>query len=174
MDFNLSENVKILQNTPIAIRMIVNALPESWVKNNEGENTWSPYDIIGHLIHGEKTDWIPRAKIILNEESNKTFEPFDRFAQFENSKGKSIVMLLEEFESLRSANINELQKMPINETTLQRKGIHPELGPVTLENLLSTWVVHDLGHISQLARVSAKNHNAAVGPWRQYLSILKH
>ena len=139
---------------------------------NEGENTWSPYDVVGHLIHGENTDWLPRTKIILQQGADTAFVPYDRFAQFENSKGKSLQELLSEFKILRKANIDELKYLNIGSEELKLTGIHPEFGGVTLKQLLSAWVVHDLGHIVQISRVMAKQYKEETGPWTKYLKVL--
>lgn len=152
---------------------MLEGLPEEWLNNNEGEDTWSPYDVVGHLVHGERTDWVGRMNIILSDAEDKTFKPFDRFAQFEDSKGKTITMLLNEFAELREQNLNTLQKKGITEEDFGRTGIHPAFGEVKLSQLLSTWVVHDLSHIAQISRVMAKQYKEAVGPWQEYLSILK-
>ncbi len=173
MEFNLTESIQILGKTPLVISTMLKNLPEAWIKTNEGGDTWSPYDVVGHLIHGERTDWIPRALIILSEVADKTFEPFDRFAQFENSKGKSLDELLTEFGQLREENLQKLKALNIDEKALLKIGIHPEFGPVTLKQLLSAWVVHDLGHINQITRVMAKNYKIEAGPWTKYLSILQ-
>ena len=173
MEFELKKAVLVLQRTPAVIRNLLIDLPSDWINKNEGENTWSPYDIVGHLIHGERTDWMVRAEIILGSDTNKLFEPFDRFAQFENSRGKSLDQLLDEFEKLRIDNLKRLSVMNPSRTHLASEGIHPEFGPVTLKQLLSTWVVHDLGHISQIARVMAKQYKTEVGPWLEYIGILK-
>ena len=172
MKFNLSEAQLILSKTPLLLSQLLSELPEKWVKNNEGENTWSPYDIVGHLIHGEKTDWITRAKIILENSPDNSFEPFDRFAQFENSKGKTIDDLLGEFGELRSKNLEELKELNIGLEQLNLEGIHPDFGTVTLKELLSTWVVHDFNHINQITRVMASNYKQEVGPWIQYISFM--
>ena len=152
---------------------MLNGLSDEWLYSNEGEHTWSPYDIIGHLVHGEKTDWIVRAKIILSDNEDKIFVPFDRFAQENDSKGKTIQELLEEFETLRNQNLQELETLNITESDFIKKGMHPELGEVSLKQLLATWTVHDLGHIAQIARVMAKQYSTEVGPWNAYLGILK-
>ena len=171
--FNLSDTIDILSRTPVSLNSLLVNLPESWVKNNEGENTWSPYDIIGHLIHGEKTDWIPRAKIILSDLEDKTFEPFDRFAQFENSKGKTLTELLNEFSLLRKQNIDILKSFNLTEAELEMEGNHPDLGKVSMRQLLAFWGVHDLSHIYQISRVLAKNYKSEVGPWSAYISIIQ-
>ena len=172
MDFNLNHSVLILEKTPEVINAMLQNIPEPWAYNNEGKDTWSPFDIIGHLVHGEHTDWIPRAKIILSDQAQKNFEPFDRFAQFENSKNKSLETVLQEFQQLRKLNIEQLKAFHLTEEQLQLTGNHPELGTVTLQQLLATWVVHDLSHIHQITRVLAKNYTDQVGPWVQYISII--
>jgi hypothetical protein len=173
MDFSINKSIEILERTPDVLRLWLTGLSAEWIAANEGEDTWSPYDIIGHFIHGEKTDWIVRAQLILSHHVDKTFVPFDRFAQFENSKGKSIDDLLNEFKMLRSRNIVVLKSLHIDENKQNEKGIHPDFGEVSLEQLLSAWVVHDLNHISQIARVMAKQYTVEVGPWIEYLRILR-
>lgn len=174
MTFSLQKSIEILSKTPETLSTLLHDLSGEWLLNNEGENTWSPYDIVGHLIHGEKTDWIVRAKIILSDKEDKTFIPFDRFAQEQESKGKTIHELLAEFSKLRTQNIETLVKLQISENDLLKKGMHPELGEVNLKQLLSTWTVHDLGHIAQISRVMAKQYANEVGPWNAYLGILKN
>ena len=148
-------------------------LSEEWIQNNEGAETWSPYNIVGHLIHGEKTDWIPRMKHILELGTSEPFVPFDRFAQFQESQGKTLSSLLEEFARLRMENLQILKNTTLDEDALSKKGIHPALGEVTLRQLLACWTVHDLGHIAQISRVIAKQFSNEVGPWIAYLGILK-
>ena len=172
MQFKLEDTVSILQRTPSILESQLLGLPNNWLFKNEGENTWSPYDIVGHLIHGEKTDWMIRTKIIL-ESSDKRFKPFDRFAQLENDKSQSIESLLNEFKMLRNENLRKLKKLGITENKLSLEGIHPEFKKVTLRQLLATWAVHDLGHICQINRVLAKNYKDEVGPWIDYLNVLK-
>ena len=172
MKFDLNNSIEILEKTPEILEAYLSGLSNNWLKNNEGKNTWSPYDIIGHLIFGEKTDWIIRAKIILSQSENKMFEPFDRFAQLKENQNKPISDLITEFKSLRNGTIKELKSLNITDMDLNLKGIHPEFGEVTLEQLISTWVVHDLNHISQISRVMAKQYEANVGPWKSYLGIL--
>jgi hypothetical protein len=147
-------------------------LPGEWVLSNEGPDSWSPFDVVGHLVHGEEADWIPRAKVIIGYGESRPFEPFDRFAMFEKSRGKSLGELLDEFERLRRESLAELGRMDLTPEVLGRRGLHPELGPVTLGELLATWVVHDLSHLGQVARVMAKQYGEAVGVWRAYLPIL--
>ncbi|MGG9971732.1 DinB family protein [Ferruginibacter sp. SUN002] len=173
MQFDLNRSIEILSRTPFVIEALLNGISEEWLMTNEGENTWSPFDIVGHLIHGERTDWITRMAIILSEADNKSFTPFDRFAQFEESKGKNITQLLDEFKTVRKQNIEILKSKKINAKDLTKKGIHPAFGEVTLEELLATWTTHDLGHIAQIARVMAKQYTNEVGPWKQYLPILE-
>lgn len=173
MEFNLKLSLEILERTPATIQLLLDGLSDSWIYATEGGETWSPFDVVGHLIQGEKTDWIPRAEIILSEKSDKTFKPFDRFAQVEESKGKSLAQLLDEFKRLRKENIERLRLKKITDQNLKEKGIHPVFGEVTLSQLLSTWVVHDLNHIGQISRVMAKQYKAEVGPWIAYLRILQ-
>ena len=172
MDYSVDKALEILEGTPKVLEVYLGNLSDEWIFCNEGDKTWSAFDIVGHLIHGEKTDWIPRLKIILNDFENKTFEPYDRFAQFNESKGKSIRQLLEEFSKLRQQNIEFLNSLNIVEPDFCREAIHPSLGKVTLKNLLATWVTHDLGHIAQISRVMAKQYKDEVGPWKEYISIL--
>jgi len=168
---NLDEVVAVLQRTPATLTALLSGLPDGWISATEGEGTWSPYDVIGHLIHGERTDWIPRARHILAGET-EPFEPFDRTAQFTDSSGKNLGELLETFAGLRRENVATLLEMKLTAAELSRKGLHPELGEVTLGELLATWVVHDLDHVGQIARTMAKVYGKAVGPWAAYLSIL--
>lgn len=172
MTYNLQDAIEILDQTPKTLRVLLSNLSEKWTHRNEGDNTWSAFDIVGHLIHGEKTDWIPRTHIILSESVNKTFEPYDRFAQFKSSKGKTLSELLDQFQILRQQNLDELSHLNLSEEQLQLKGTHPELGEVTLKELLATWVTHDLGHIAQITRVMAKQYKNEVGPWTAYIPIL--
>ncbi len=173
MKFNLDHAIDILSRTPNVLRVMLQGLPSEWVSNNEGENTWSPYDVLGHLIHAEQTDWIVRTKMILEEGEGKPFERFDRHAQFEESKGKSIEELFTIFENLRQENIGILKEMRLKPEDLRKTGKHPELGIVRLEELLATWVVHDQDHLVQINRTMAKQYREAVGPWRVYLSAIK-
>ena len=172
MEFKLDKAIEILERTPGAIEALLKGLSQEWIMNNEGDHTWSPYDIVGHLIHGEKTDWIVRMEIIISDNEDKTFQPFDRFAQFEQSKGKTLQQLIDEFKELRKQNIAVLISKNFNESDLNKTGIHPAFGVVTLRQLLATWVVHDLSHIAQIARVMAKQYKTEAGPWQAYLPIL--
>lgn len=173
MEFQLEQATNILRRTPDTLNSLLRGAPAEWTIGNEGGDTWSPYDILGHLIHGEKTDWLPRAKIILRLGESRAFEPFDRFAQFEKSRGKSADELLDKFEALRTENLAALRQMNITPDQLELRGTHPELGSVTLRELLATWAVHDLSHIAQATRVMCKQYSEAVGPWKQYLPILR-
>lgn len=166
------KSVQVLERTPAVLRVLLTGLHDDWVMNNEGAETFSPFDVLGHLIFGEKTDWVPRAKIILEYGTEKTFVPFDRFAQFRESEGKSLKELLDEFESLRIENIDWLRSQQLTEADLDKKGMHPVLGEVTMRNLLATWVVHDLTHIAQVTRVMAKQYKDELGPWPEFFRIL--
>jgi uncharacterized damage-inducible protein DinB len=170
--FVLSEATQALAGTPAVLRALLSELPESWLHANEGPDTWSPFDVVGHLIHGEKTDWIPRTRHILGGSAATPFTPFDRFAQFQESEGKTLKELLDEFEDLRRKNLDELRSLGLGDAELDLEGLHPEFGTVTLRQLLATWVCHDFSHLGQMARLLAKRHQEAVGPWAQYLSIL--
>ena len=171
-DLKLDDAVAILERTPAALRALLNGIPEIWERATEGEDTWSPFDVVGHLIHGERTDWIPRARHILAGET-RPFEPFDRTAQFIESEGKSLSELLATFAELRRENVAALLEMNLRDDDLARKGLHPEFGEVTISQLLATWAVHDLDHLAQIARTMAKVYTDAVGPWQAYLSILR-
>ena len=173
MEFSIEKSVEILERTPKTLEVLLNGLSDDWIYNNEGEDTWCVFDVIGHLVHGEKTDWMERTLIILSSDGNKTFAPFDRFAQFKDSKGKSLQQLLEEFQELRTSNLQILKDLQISDSDMKKTGIHPNFGQVTLEQLLSTWVVHDLNHLSQISRVLAKQYKDSVGSWEAYLRILK-
>lgn len=173
MQFNLDHAVRLLTRTPAVLRAMLDDLPAEWLNSNEGGDTWSPYDVIGHLVHGERADWIPRAKIILEAGESRAFAPFDRLAQFEESKGKSIEELLATFARLRQESLATLMALNLTPDDLQRTGTHPAFGAVTLEQLLATWVAHDHAHIVQIARTMARQYQQAVGPWQEYLSVMK-
>lgn len=170
--FRIDQGVEILERTPAVLRAWLSGLSAPWVTANEGPDTWSPFDVVGHLIHGERTDWIPRIEHILAGKVDEPFPPFDRFAQTLESKGKTMDDLLSEFEALRRKNLEVLGGFGLVEEDLDRPGTHPEFGSVNLGQLLATWVTHDLAHLGQIARVMAKRHRTQVGPWRTYLSIL--
>ena len=173
MNYNQQQAVDILQRIPAVLNSLLRNLPDNWVMNNEGPDTFSPYDVVGHLIHGERTDWVVRAKLILEHGTAKPFATYDRFAQYEESKGKTLEQLLDEFETVRAENIHWLKTLALTEQDLERKGMHPVLGEVTLRNLLSTWVVHDLTHIAQVTRVMAKQYKEEMGPWPEFFRILR-
>jgi hypothetical protein len=171
-EFSLSETIALLTRTPATLNTLLRGLPETWVRSNEGKDTWSAFDIVGHLIFGEKTDWMPRARRILESGEAQPFAPFDRFAQFRESRGKTLEQLLDEFGQLRSENLVALQAFNLQLQDLQRRGRHPQLGVVTLVQLLATWAVHDLSHLHQLSRVMAYQYRDAVGPWVAFLGVL--
>ena len=172
MQFQLADGLAVLERTPVTLNALLRNLPEEMGKTKEGADRFSVYDVVGHLNHGEETDWIPRARMILEFGSSRPFEPFDRFAMYENSQGRSLNQLLDEFESLRSKSLAAVREMNITPAKLNLRGLHPSLGTVTLEQLLSTWVVHDLNHIAQIVRILSKQYTEEVGPWQAYLSVL--
>ncbi len=172
MPFDLQQTIALLSSTPSSLNALLRDLPESWTLNNEGPKTWSPFDVVGHLMHGEITDWMPRARMILEQGETRAFDPFDRLAQERESQGKSLPQLLDEFASLRSGNIEALRAMNLQTKDLDRRGRHPDLGVVTLSELLATWAVHDLTHVHQLSRVMAYQYREEVGPWSVYLGVL--
>ena len=166
------EAVAILARTPATLDALLRGLPDGWVEAHEGGETWSPFDVIGHLIHGEQTDWIPRARIILEQGEARAFDKFDRFAQSAGSEGRTLASLLDEFATLRRENLRELAALGLTDADLDRRGRHPELGLVTLRQLLATWVAHDLDHVVQISRALARQYSDEVGPWRAYLRIV--
>lgn len=168
----VEEMVRILTRTPDTIRAILEDLPEVLIHADEGEGTFSPFSVLGHLVEGEKVDWIPRARIILSEGSTRTFEPFDRFAHVDSTSGRTLAELLDEFAGLRAANLHSLRELLESDPNLEAVGTHPDLGDVTFAELLATWVVHDLNHLAQIARVVARQFEEEVGPWKAYLPIL--
>ena len=172
MKFDLAKSVQILERTPVVLKDILQNVSNDWTMHNEGDDTWSPYDIVGHLIHGERTDWMPRLEIILHKEDKK-FIPYDRFAQFKESEGKDLQQLLSEFSELRKENLLKLRSLTLNEDDLNKTGIHPEFGEVRLKQLLSTWTIHDLTHIAQITRVMAKQYKKAIGPWIKYFRLMQ-
>lgn len=173
MQFDLNKTLEILDNTPSVLRALLSNLNEDWTQHNEGGESWSPYDVLGHLIHGEKTDHMARVNKILGDDPVNTFAPFDRFAQFEESKGKTIQQLLEEFAIVRKKNMDYLRSKKLQPFQFELVGNHPSLGVVTLRNLLSSWTVHDLTHISQITRVMAKQYKENIGPWIEYFRVLQ-
>lgn len=172
MNFDLAKSIPVLERTPTVLRALLAGLPEEWTHRNEGPETWSPFDVVGHLIDGEEKDWMGRARIILAQDPGRRFEPFDRFRHLRLNQGKTLAELLDRFAELRVRNLRELEGLALGRDQLQLTGEHPELGPVTLEQLLATWVAHDLAHIAQIARVMAKQYREAVGPWAAYLPVL--
>jgi hypothetical protein len=170
--FTFDEATAILSRTPATLDALLRGLPDGWIHAHEGGDTWSPFDVVGHLIHGERTDWMGRARMILRNGESRTLQPFDRYAQFRESEGKTLAQLLDEFATLRLQNLADLAALNLTETDLDRRGRHPAFGVVTLRQLLSTWVAHDLDHVSQIARVLARQYSDEVGPWRAYLRII--
>ncbi|MBA3948908.1 MAG: DinB family protein [Acidobacteria bacterium] len=168
----MAEGLAILSRTPAAIDAMLRGLPEGWLAAHEGGETWSPFDIVGHLIHGERADWIARARVLLEYGPARPFDKFDRFAQFAASEGRTLDSLLDEFAALRRESLATLEAMRLTDADLEREGRHPELGAVTLRNLLATWVAHDLDHVAQIARVLARQYSDEVGPWRAYMRII--
>ena len=172
MSFSLPDAVAVLDRTPLTLRAMLAGLGPAWLDGTEGPETWSPYVILGHLVHGERTDWIPRVEMIVAQGPNRTFTPFDRFAQFRESEGASLDFLLGEFARLRADNLTTLADLKLTEAQFDLTAIHPAFGSVTLRQLLATWVAHDLGHIAQVARVMAKQYRDDIGPWRAYLPVM--
>jgi hypothetical protein len=173
MEQQLQETISLLARTPAALDALLRDLPEAWTQRNEGEGTWSAFDVVGHLIHGERTDWIPRAKMVLEFGESRAFEPFDREAQSRERQDRPLGELLAEFARLRSENLRELQALNLRQEDLDRRGRHPALGVVTLAQLLATWAVHDLTHLHQISRVMAHQYREGVGPWSGYLGVLQ-
>lgn len=172
MNFNLALSIEVLRRTPQTLRELLGELSEPWVGGNEGPETFSPFDVVGHLIDGEETDWMPRARIILGGGPDQRFEPYDRFRHRARNVGRTLSSLLDEFAQLRSVNLDTLQSWNLTEASLDLMGVHPTFGPVTLRQLLAAWVVHDLGHVAQIARVMAKQYKDAVGPWIPFMPVL--
>ena len=168
----LDEATAILARTPATLDALLRGLPDGWIHAHEGGETWSPFDVIGHLIHGEQTDWVPRCRIILEHGEARAFDKFDRFAQFELAKGRTLDSLLDEFATLRRASLRDLAALDLTDADLERRGTHPVFGCVTLGQLLATWVAHDLDHVIQVARVMGRQYSDAVGPWRAYLRVI--
>ena len=173
MNFSINKSIALLTRTPKVFKSLFYDLNFGWDEINDGPNTWNAFDIIGHLIHGEQTDWIPRARLILSESKDKTFDPFDRFAQEKLSVGKTMNELLDQFEELRIENLDTLKSWNLTQLDLNKTGIHPELGLVTLKQLISTWTIHDVAHLNQISRVLIKHYSEDVGPWAEYTRLLK-
>ena len=172
MQFQLADAIAILSRTPAALDVMLRGLPEPWLRANEGPETWSPFDVIGHLVAGERTDWVTRLRLILEHGDSRPFEPFNRVAMFEESKDKTIAELLDTFTTLRAQNLETVRALQLEPADFARRGMHPSLGSVTLEQLLATWVTHDMTHIAQISRVIAKQFKDEVGPWREYIGVL--
>lgn len=172
MQFQLEDAVAVLTRTPATLRALLKDLPSVWTTQNEGPETWSPFDVVGHLNHAERADWIPRAQIIMQHGEAQAFPPFDRLAQFEESNGKTLGQLLDEFAALRAQSLATLRALKLTDAELAKTGQHPAFGRVTLKELLATWVAHDLDHIAQIVRVMAKQYAVEVGPWQQYISLI--
>jgi hypothetical protein len=172
MNFDLHHGLAVLERTPGTLRSLLAGLPPAWTDADEGPDTWSPCVVVGHLVHGDRTDWIPRARLIVEQGANRLFTPFDRIAQLRDSKGKSIETLLDEFAALRTESLATLSGWQLTDAHLALTGEHPAFGEVTLAQLLATWTAHDISHIGQIARVMAKQYREAVGPWRAYLPIM--
>jgi hypothetical protein len=174
VDFDLDHGLAVLDRTPVVLHVLLLDLPDVWTRSNEGPETWSPREVVGHLIEGERTDWIPRARIVLAQGPSTAFEPFDRWAHERSMNvGKSLNELLETFMVLRTENLATVREWRLTPAQLEFTGIHPEFGSVTLKQLLATWVAHDLGHLLQITRTMARQYRDAVGPWRAYLSALR-
>ena len=171
--FQLSDAIALLRRTPASLDALLRGLPDLWTRGNEGPDTWSPYDIVGHLIHGEYTDWVPRARHIFEHGESRPFPPFDRTAQFTESRGKSLDQLLDELAAARNQSLATLNSLNITPADLNRRGLHPKLGPVSLGNLLATWTAHDLTHLHQISRVMALQYRNAVGPWTAFLGVMQ-
>jgi hypothetical protein len=172
MRFELASSLDILRRTPATLRALLEGASDAWTRSNEGPDTFSPFDVVGHLIDGEETDWMPRAGIILSRDPEATFVPYDRFRHYARNRERTLDSLLDEFARLRIANLERLASWDLGDTELDLRATHPSLGPVTLRQLLATWVAHDLGHVAQVARVMAKQYREQVGPWVQYLPVL--
>ena len=172
MEFDLPRTIVLLGRTPATLDALLRDLPDNLIRRNEGGQSWSPFDIVGHLIHGERTDWMPRTRMIMQYGESRAFDPFDRLAQERESQGKSLTELLHEFARLRTENVDALGNLNLQPSDFGRRGRHPALGVVTLSQLLSTWAVHDLTHLHQLSRVMAYQYREVVGPWSAYLGVL--
>jgi hypothetical protein len=172
-EFNLAESIALLTRTPAALHALLRGLPDTWIRGNEGVDTWNAFDIVGHLVFAERTDWMPRVRILLENGEGRSFDPFDRFAQMKETQGKSLEQLLDDFAFLRGESLAALQALNLEQKDLHRRGKHPALGVVTLSELLAAWTVHDLTHLHQLSRAMAHQYREAVGPWSAYLGVLQ-
>jgi len=173
MEQNLQLTIALLARTPAALNALLRGLPAGWTRRNEGGDTWNVFDVVAHLIYGEQTDWIPRARIILKFGESRTFEPFDRKGHIKLSQGKTLAQLLDEFVHVRSESLDQLRAMNLRPEDLERQGRHPAFGPVKLSQHLASWVAHDLTHLHQISRIMAHQYREAVGPWSGYLGVLK-
>jgi hypothetical protein len=173
MEHDLQHTVALLTRTPATLDALLRDLPDAWTLRNEGAGTWSAFEVLGHLIHGERTDWVPRARMIMEFGETRAFEPFDRWGQAREIEGKSLGELLDEFARLRAEGLSELRAMNLRPADMERRGLHPALGGVTLSQLLATWAIHDMTHLHQISRVMAHQYDAAVGPWHAYLGVLQ-
>jgi DinB superfamily len=173
MKHDLQETMALLTRTPVVLNALLRDLPATWTMQDEGENSWSAFDVVGHLVDGERVNWMPRARMILQTGEKETFVPFDRGGNIRESQGKSLAQMLDEFAKLRSANLNEVRALNLESEDLKRSGRHPAFGVVTLSQLLSTWAVHDLTHLHQISRIMAHQYREAVGPWKEYLGVLQ-
>jgi hypothetical protein len=173
MEQDLSTTISLLSRTPGTLGALLRDLPDAWTRAAEGPGTWTPFDVVGHLLHGERSDWMPRIRTILEFGETRPFQPFDRFAQQQESQDKTLAQLLDEFAAARADNLRQLGALDLRPADLARRGRHPSLGPVTLSNLLATWAAHDLTHLHQISRVMATQYRDAVGPWRKFLGVLQ-
>ena len=173
MIHNLHDTIALLSRTPATLDVFLRGLPDAWTRTNEGVDTWSAFDIVGHLIDGERHDWIPRVKMILESGETKTFEPFVRGGHVRETAGKMLPQLLDEFARVRSASLDQLRAFNLQPSDLERRGRHPAFGSVTLSQLLATWAAHDLTHLHQLSRIMAHQYRDAVGPWTVYLGVMQ-
>ena len=172
MEIHLEQALHILSRTPHVLNALLRDLPDAWTMSNEGGDSWSPYTVLGHFLHGEEADWIPRARIILDHGESRPFDPFDRFAQFQNYKGWTVAQLLDTFAAKRAENLETLRGINLTPERMELRGMHPALGPVTLGQLIATWVVHDLNHLGQIVQTMSRQYKVEVGPWHAYLDIL--
>jgi hypothetical protein len=173
MALDLEETKALLQRTPEVLDALLRGLPDPWVRKDEGPDTWSSFDVVGHLIEAEEANWIPRVRHLIARGESAAFPPFDRFGFVEKAKGKSMAELLDTFKGARARSLRELDELRLRPGDLGRKGRHPDFGQVTLGQLLATWAIHDLNHLGQIVQALARQHTEAVGPWRAFLGILE-
>jgi len=172
-EHNLEDSIALLARTPASLDALLRGLPDLWTRRNEGGDTWTAYDVIGHLNHCERADWMPRTRILLDHGESRPFEPLDRLAQFEESRGKTLERLLDEFAELRAANLNQLRSWNLTPADLEKRGRHPAFGSVTLSQLLAAWAVHDLSHMHQISRILAYQYREPIGPWGRFLGVMQ-